>query len=187
MVKNYSNISKTIDKEAKKLDLTINKFNTLPLKSFYVNSSSKFGLSGKNGDLYRISLLYIPNSPQSPGGDWVTIDCGRSIEQYDNFYNAINIKPHNINQQPHSYDDDSVWISRISSDNKVYFVYRNDDNPDRFTYYYFDENKAEIISQNGGSLIECSIFESRKIGKGMQCEDNNIRVNGRSKIRFATY
>lgn len=165
-------ISQNIYKETKKLNLESDTLNTSPFISSDLDTSAfeGAGLTIKdfsynqtfafknNTDLYRVDLFAEQNY-QAPGYGSVIITCGESVENYDKLYNAL--------IQQLNYHDGVLIILSISPDNKIYQVWDSKHIPQ---YYYFDGYTTKLVSTaTSGSIIECSILEKLKLGKGMDC------------------
>ena len=187
MKKDADNIGKSIKDEAKKLGLVTDTLNTMPFQSIYdsrllvpiESTIGAFSLKSENG-FYLISLNSAENGGGSQGSGNVTLTCGKASSWYDKFYDVMNFK---ANPSAAKYPErDEMTILDVSPDHTVY---RLTTDP---SYYYFDGKKAEVISKPYSGLIQCSILESRKIGKGMPCTDGlGDGSDSKDKERLATY
>lgn len=166
-------IGQIIDTKAKNLGLVAEQLNTLPFQSFSNEDVLQTFAFKKDNDLYSIVLAVDSGDHQAPPQGVVTVTCGKSISQYDNVYNSLNLKADTMIEDP--FNNDYIAIADVSPDNTVYALLSSE----RSDYYYFDGNTLKLVSKDSYPA-KCAALESQKVGKGMRCADGD-------KQRTVTY
>ena len=169
-IKNDSDaLGQTINEKTKNLGLSADPLNTLPFQTFsnqdiYLRT---FAFRG-GGNLYSIVLKVEGGGHQAPPVGVVTVTCGKSVNQYDKVYNALNFKADTTVQD--TYDNDYVAIADVSSDKMVYALLGSSNHIKIADYYYFDGTTAKLVSKDSYPA-QCTRLESQKVGLGMRCVD----------------
>lgn len=155
--------------EAQKLGMTTNELNSVKIKS-YLNKdiNQTFGFT-KGEYIYSVVLDGQSMDHQAPPLGTVRITCGQVMKDWDNLYNALNLKADPA--EKNSYSDDYVAMGDISPDKKVYAVLGSPSQIRIADYYYFDGmNYSKVAS--GYYPAECKQLEIKKVGLGIRCYDS---------------
>ena len=166
---NSTLISQSINEKAKELGFVVDSLNTLPLKTFSNKNVLQVFAFTKGDSIYNIVLESVWGY-HAPGVSTVTVTCGKTLSDYDEVYNALNLK---ITPSVEDYyHDDYVAISDVSPDGKVYALTGSPSQISLADYYYFDGNSLKLLSENSYPT-QCALLESQKLGKGMRCVDQD--------------
>lgn len=164
--KNSDSLSQSIMNEAKNLGLTQNTMNTLPFQTFPNQDVIQVFAYEKDASLYSVSLVVKSGGHQALPQGSVRITCGKSLENFDKVYDALNPKANSSMKDP--YNNDYVSIADVSSDNTVYAILGSSNQVKIADYYYFDGTRLKLISKDSYP-VQCSTLQSQKVGMGMRC------------------